>query len=428
MTDRPVSLINPDVPIRNSSEDLFSFTPLATDVARYMLSYDLSDSLVIGVSGSWGSGKTSLLNLIDEAISDQCKHKTNKATPAIVRYSPWLISNRSTLLADFLLLLCTKLVTETSGKIFGLRYLIMLKRQFWDYRKFRKYALAVSNRERNFDLFAREAPKVRIPILSEAWEVLCKTIDALRLKPDAINFDDLRSTACEALQRHKKRIIVLLDDLDRLEPDEIMGLLRLVRSTAQLPHITYVLCFDQKQVSETIKTKQGTDDNSYTDKIAQLFIDVPRIRSSALSNLLKEKLTTFITDSNTGTPSDSLSADQFDIAMEIITRQSVLKTPRDVARVHNAFTLEISRNEGKEKDHSKILVTCILQVKFPATHECAQKYLVTKHDSSNSFKNKDLSDNFVSELKMACKCDNAIFREIQSIIEILVPEIEWSSI
>lgn len=426
MTTPSISSIDPDVPIRNSSEDLFGFAPLVNNVAAHILSYQQSESVVLGVSGSWGSGKTSFLNLLEEAISNQSKDASKKATPTIIRYSPWLISNRSTLLADFLLLLCTKLVKDSSGNIFGLKYLIRLKKQFWDFRKFRKYAIAVSSRERSSDIVSKFVANVGIPLLSDLWRLITKTIKAVMLTPDAINFDDLRNSASNVLEKQNKRIIVLLDDLDRLEPDEIMEILRLVRSTAQLPKITYILCFDKKRVSDTIQSRLGANDHSYTDKISQLYINVPKVDLFDLSELLKKRITRFLRNSNSRMPIDTLLEDKLSELISIITPLDVLKTPRDVVRIFNSFVLEIQTKIDLGYEIESSFMDSVFRAKLPNVDEWIQNYLKIESNDQSSLKDKRFQMGLVSSLQNACSLDSLDFVKLAGIIENIAPNIEWS--
>lgn len=426
MSDYSQSLIDPDAPIRTSREDLFSFAPLARTIATHILAYNQPESVVLGVSGTWGSGKTSLLNLINEAISNQCESERTKTNPIIIRYSPWIIGNRRTLLADFLLLLCTKLVHEPRGWFFGLNYLVKLKRQYWDFRKFRQYALAVSGRERDTGLTSRVTSKIGFPILSEVWEIITKFIKSVWMKPDVLSFDDLRTSACNALERQNKRIIVLLDDLDRLEPEEIMELLRLVRSTAQLPNITYILSFDKKIVTDTVKSKQGTHDDSYAEKIVQLYIDVPKLQPTVLLELLKGRVTELLTNLESESFNDSVIMNQLFNVSNLIAPMNILKTPRDVTRIFNLFALETQNNKNTRNKIVKTLLSCIVQAKLPKIYECVQQYTTSQQLGSQNLDEQIVPETFTSELRKASKNDNIGYDHVKNIISLIFPYLKWS--
>lgn len=126
MEEETISYMVSDVPIEQVSEDLFNFTELAEKTATHILSYTKPESFVLGVTGTWGAGKSSLLNLMEVAITENCRQR-NVKEPVTIKYSPWLLSNRGEMLANFLLLLCSRLSDDTSTNFFLFKYFEKLK-------------------------------------------------------------------------------------------------------------------------------------------------------------------------------------------------------------------------------------------------------------------------------------------------------------
>lgn len=83
-----------DRPIEAPSEDRLGFGPAARHVAEAIRKMAPPDSFVIGIEGEWGSGKSSFINLVSDAL-----RKPGNA-PEIVRFLPWLISSREGLLKE----------------------------------------------------------------------------------------------------------------------------------------------------------------------------------------------------------------------------------------------------------------------------------------------------------------------------------------
>ncbi|ARJ44370.1 hypothetical protein B1H58_20325 (plasmid) [Pantoea alhagi] len=74
--------------------------------------------------------------------------------------------------------------------------------------------------------------------------------------------------------------IILLDDLDRLEPAQAVEVVRLVKSVADFPRFRYVLCYDKAVLSQAIKRGLGVDDGElYLQKIVQISFSLPRPES-----------------------------------------------------------------------------------------------------------------------------------------------------
>jgi predicted KAP-like P-loop ATPase len=87
----------PDAPIKTASEDRLGRASFVRQLARALIRLDGSASGgVVGLTGEWGSGKSSVLNLLEEQIS--IDYKDN---PIIVRFNPWLVSGRDDLIASF---------------------------------------------------------------------------------------------------------------------------------------------------------------------------------------------------------------------------------------------------------------------------------------------------------------------------------------
>ncbi len=83
----------PDNPIQTKEKDLLHRYPLAKRIAGMIRDFKDNDSLVIGIEGEWGSGKTSFINLILEDL---------RATDALlITFNPWNFSDQNELIKDF---------------------------------------------------------------------------------------------------------------------------------------------------------------------------------------------------------------------------------------------------------------------------------------------------------------------------------------
>jgi hypothetical protein len=91
--DRVVKLTG-DRAIRQRAEDRLGFGSVAARVAEALAAHTSDDGLVIGLQGAWGSGKSSLLFLIEEGL----KSLGGDRAPTVVNFRPWLISERDLLL------------------------------------------------------------------------------------------------------------------------------------------------------------------------------------------------------------------------------------------------------------------------------------------------------------------------------------------
>ena len=98
---------NCDRPIHAADQDRLSFSAIADKLAVSVLSAGASEGLVIGIEGSWGSGKSSILNLLCSNIEKGAQNAT------VIRFDPWVVGDRDNMIAA----LMAKL-TRVTGLIF----------------------------------------------------------------------------------------------------------------------------------------------------------------------------------------------------------------------------------------------------------------------------------------------------------------------
>ena len=94
-----------------------------------------------------------------------------------------------------------------------------------------------------------------------------------------------RKEITRLLAEQDKRLLVIVDDLDRLPKVDIRELFKLVRLTADFPNTTYLLAFDRPRVEAALGETQG-EGRAYLEKILQVTFDVPVLRGPDLTNFL----------------------------------------------------------------------------------------------------------------------------------------------
>ena len=102
-------MIIPDVPITKASDDVLNRSSFANDLANVMLKYSAPTSFSIGLYGKWGSGKTSLLNMVLEAVEAQ------DSQAIIIRFNPWLCSDNRQLVSQFFKQLSSEIKLKSSA-------------------------------------------------------------------------------------------------------------------------------------------------------------------------------------------------------------------------------------------------------------------------------------------------------------------------
>ena len=88
---------NSDKPIENSEQDLLGRITFSKQLGEAINSYAGKDGLVLGLFGKWGTGKTSILNMVVNEINQLSKDEDNR--PIIVNFSPWNYTDKDNLIS-----------------------------------------------------------------------------------------------------------------------------------------------------------------------------------------------------------------------------------------------------------------------------------------------------------------------------------------
>lgn len=230
--------IESDQPIQNSSEDRFGRWNFSSRVADVIAKRSDSQTIVIGIHAPWGEGKTSVLNMIRQRLA-QYGHIE------VLIFNPWRFPDETQLLKHFFKVLAAKLDSSivTTGETVG---------EF-----LRKYSDAL-------------APLKTVGIDAS---------DALKaVSPIEADVETLKERVIEILALSNKRLVIVMDDIDRLQQSEIQAVFRLVKLSADFPNTAYILSFDQEIVSSALADSYGRDEQagrSFLEKIIQVSLPLP---------------------------------------------------------------------------------------------------------------------------------------------------------
>ena len=98
---------NSDRPIESANQDLLGRLTFSKQLAEAIFKYGGKDGLVIGLFGKWGTGKTSILNIVVNEINSLSEDSCDK--PIIVKFSPWNYTDKDNLISLFFRVLKNKL-------------------------------------------------------------------------------------------------------------------------------------------------------------------------------------------------------------------------------------------------------------------------------------------------------------------------------
>lgn len=310
-----------DAPIDQFAQDRLGYAPFARTLATGILGRkDLSEGYVIGVEARWGMGKTSAVNLVLAAIEAAQENVDAQEKTVVVRISIWPTSGADVLARSYLQQLEAALKANFEVRT-GTKY----RRQIG---KFAKKATS-----------AIEAGSSGVAILTGAAApaagLIGKVTGALVggfagwLDPDSAEkvTNELRGE----LKKIKGQLLVIIDDLDRLHPDEMRQLLTLVKTFGDLPRVTHLLLYDRQIVDDALASamKSHSQGPTYLEKIVQLSIALPVVPHWRLLDLLRSRLAIVSEKFDEGQLSEIWRNELHDL----------LGTPRDIIRLVNALSV-----------------------------------------------------------------------------------------
>ena len=329
-----------DGPVVDPADDVLGRYEFASALADDVRLAPAESGFVIGLTGPWGSGKTSVLKLVSHALQNEVS--------AVVSFNPWLFSGTQQLVAHFFAELSGQL-----GRSGG---------------RARSVAKAISSYGRVI------SPLRYVPYVGEFARISSEAVQALGNAAEAeaqsaeIQADKLK----EKLGELEKPILVLVDDLDRLRPSEIVDVVRLVRLVGDFPNLVYVVAFDHEVVEKALDQNSG-DGRGYLEKIIHISHALPPIRHEDLTSVLQIALDEAVPNPR------SLRFDEHRFRSFFWQDvRPLFSTIRDVRRFINVLrtTLKLL---GDEVDLADILALEALRLFEPSAFEriVASRYLLT---------------------------------------------------
>lgn len=321
--------VNPmmlDKSVSDPADDRYGFHYVAQQLALAIQGIGREGSAVIGIEGGWGSGKTSLLNLLRTELE-----KSHEENTFVLTVSPWLDGGGNSPVESLLIPVAEIIAKEEEKRLSPAQRQRLEKK-----KELTKTAETVLHYSR---VTARHLAPVAefaslipgLPNASGALKSLSKTKQSGKGKTTA----ELRTEIAEKIAALDLSFIVLLDDLDRLEPVQAVEVIRLVKSVADFPRFRYLLCYDKAILAQAISHGLSIADGElYMQKIVQISVRIPRPESFALRRELREGAQKIWREVNDGEPDSemwSLLSHYIEVYGEALT------TPREVKQVMNAI-------------------------------------------------------------------------------------------
>jgi hypothetical protein len=298
-----VELAYNDDPLERLKDDTLEraeFVGFAAEVVRRTVKRQ--SSAVIALIAPWGAGKSSLLKMIQEKLESKSGHDSTKSEPSVIfaDFNPWMFPGLDAMYLGFMAKLTESL------------------------------QIAVTKKEKLADALGGIASlakflNVGIDLSGGLGDISKKLRE---------NLDEQRARVDNALLESGNKVVVIVDDLDRLHPDELLLMFKLLRLVGRFKNIYYLVSYDERTLIDVLKAtdlvrEDSSRANDYLEKIVQVRLDLSPLRDEQLDDAFNGRVRDFYA------AYDVVSSDRDDERLDLAYNAALrdrLRTPRSLNR------------------------------------------------------------------------------------------------
>jgi predicted KAP-like P-loop ATPase len=376
-----------DKPVENEIQDRFQRYNFSKRVAETILQRDNQDGIVIGIYGAWGEGKTSVQNFIENELEKD-------ESVLIIKLNPWRYNDEETLIRNFL-----KKIAEVLGK-------------------------ELENKKEKLGGFINKYGGIA--------GIFGFDISELGKSFAEVDLEELKNRIDEFLKESTSKLVIFVDDIDRLDKQEIYSLFRLVKLTGDFTNTTYILSFDEVMVASAIGERYGAGNEksgeSFLEKIIQVPLKIPQAQIDALKKYCFELVDKAINENTLNLTEKEVQRFVSAFSYNILLR---LKTPRLAIRYGNSLSFAIPLLKGEVNLIDLMLIEAI-KIFYPHHYNFIknnQNYFLSSYSSQSSNNNnqaiKTKKDELIEHLDLlAVDLTKPEKAAIQSLLILLFPRLD----
>lgn len=186
---------------------------------------------------------------------------------------------------------------------------------------------------------------------------------------DSVALEELRGRIIACLGQSTKRIVVLIDDIDRLDKHETYTLFRLIKACADFPNVCYVLAFDDTAVAKALGERYGGGDElagrAFLEKVVQVPLKLPAAVKEDLRALCFEHVDRAVVAAGVDLTQEQVGEFIVGFDRGVVIR---LTTPRAANRFGNALMFALPMLKG-EVNMADLLLVEALRAFFPEVYD-----------------------------------------------------------
>ncbi|KAA1266899.1 P-loop NTPase fold protein [Leptospira interrogans] len=305
-----------DKAIETAEDDLLGRVKFSKHLSNAILSWSGQANLSIGIYGQWGSGKSSVINLLKGEILNS----ENANKPTILEYNPWDFTQQERIAEHFFNEIAKELKHKGNGKkdkeiALELKKLsriisflpnpsyicsdwIIIASSFITVVGLVSYYIPWSQFITPFLTGTAVLSWVALGFLKILGKIFGGMSEILDIQSQINEKSNsrLKKEISELLRKRKSKLLVIIDDIDRLSADEIRKMFALIRGNADFPNVIYLLAFDRKIVEKSLGEGDEINGREFLEKIVQVPFEIPHVRIPTIRKIFLKEIDAFFSN------------------------------------------------------------------------------------------------------------------------------------
>ena len=223
--------------------DLLHRNAIVEKIGGYIEKAKYNQTIAIGLKGKWGSGKTTILNLVEKKAKER-----GSEVLFIKEFDPWVYSSQDAMIQGMLTCILNKLGIDDAERLIKETSSSIIKALYSDDK--------------------------------------ANSISAFFSNGGSNNLESIRKRLECCLLSQQKNIVIIIDNIERADKENILLLFKLIAAILNLPHLIYILSYDENELKKIFKRDLHTNYN-FLKKIIQVEITVPDIEERSKDALVR---------------------------------------------------------------------------------------------------------------------------------------------
>ena len=427
--------VGADVPIRHASQDLLSRTILAGRIAELLAVPGSREGRVFAIRGGWGLGKSSLKNLVIEAMSNA------DARVSYLEFNPWQWGDADSI--------ARALFQQMASRLGGAHAPEAKKRA----KALRRYgsilvgsseSLSKASDDKGLSSWLNSAALVGAALGIGFPSLPTKIFAAVTLGVAGLTMatgrvlnwvgqdlsssplDEVREDLDVRLRKLERPLVIFVDDIDRLEPDQIRLLFRQIKVNANLPNLLFVLLFQPSIVERALTPVAGDEARQFLEKIVQAHFDLPPVAPDRMFQIFGVQLSALLED--LATPDNGFEQRRWgNIALGGI--HPFIRNLRDINRLLTSIDMHLPMHRGAHVFEVNILDFLALETlrvfepEFHATLAANKPLLLQSQRFRGDYREKLDRETLAALLTAVSELNRTA---CEALLKELFPPIEWA--